>query len=226
LEETSQKPVRRKKRNGITRFGKGRGRLESSGAGSAPGHPKVTSIVPAERNTSPKWVVPWNVVTAVRARAIGIIYALYFIVAVASAGGGVWLQLVSTGVYAIFVLLIARAFFRWNPVMAAAAAFAGLAGCILQGHGIAEHSMPLKYAALAMFGAFCVLLGCLIVAKPLVPRVLGVLMIVAGVGWLTFLAPPVALPIARYTEIVGGIAELALMLWLLVRGIDPATRSS
>jgi len=42
----------------------------------------------------------------------------------------------------------------------------------------------------------------------------------AGVGWLAFLIPAVALRFAIYIEGLGIFAEAALMLWLIVKGVN------
>lgn len=76
----------------------------------------------------------------------------------------------------------------------------------------------------AFFGAHCLLLGWLLFNSPLFPRILGILMAVAAVGYLiesfgTALAP-------QYGAIYGWIvlvpavaAELSLCLWLLIKGV-------
>src|SRR5579862_1255923 len=70
------------------------------------------------------------------------------------------------------------------------------------------------------FGVYCVLLGYLIFWSSFLPRFLGVLMAFAGLGWLTFLFPPLANQLSPYNLALGFLAELALMLWLLVMGVD------
>jgi hypothetical protein len=47
-----------------------------------------------------------------------------------------------------------------------------------------------------------------------------VLVAVAGVGWLTFLSPPLANSLLTYLEVLGFLGEVPLMLWLLVMGIN------
>jgi Domain of unknown function (DUF4386) len=70
------------------------------------------------------------------------------------------------------------------------------------------------------FGVYCLLIGYLIFKSSFLPRILGVLMAVAGLGWLTFLFPPLADYLSPYNLVLGFLAELALMIWLLVMGVD------
>jgi hypothetical protein len=51
------------------------------------------------------------------------------------------------------------------------------------------------------------------------PRSLGVLMALAGLGWLVFLTP-LAVPLSTYLKILGFLAEASLMLWLVVKGVN------
>jgi hypothetical protein len=69
-------------------------------------------------------------------------------------------------------------------------------------------------------GLFLLLIGYLIVRSTFLPRVLGVLIALAGAGWLTFLSPPLASQVLPYIEALGFIAEVLLMLWLLVVGVN------
>lgn len=74
--------------------------------------------------------------------------------------------------------------------------------------------------ALVFFGLFQLMLGYLIFKSTFLPRVLGALIALAGVGWLTFLAPPLANVLLTYLEVFGFLAEAVLMLWLLVMGVN------
>lgn len=68
-----------------------------------------------------------------------------------------------------------------------------------------------------LFGFFEIVLGYLILESTFLPRWLGWLFIIAGVGGLTFLWPPFATSI--FPLIVAlGVAELILAIWLMVRG--------
>lgn len=76
------------------------------------------------------------------------------------------------------------------------------------------------YISLVLFGLYDVLLGYLVVRSSYVPRPIGVLLICAGVGWLAFLWPPLATALSSAVLPLGALAEIALMFWLLLRGVD------
>jgi len=69
------------------------------------------------------------------------------------------------------------------------------------------------------FGFYCLLIGGLILRSTFLPRILGVLMALAGAGWLTFLSPQHAHSLDPYIRVPGVIGELSLTLWLLFMGL-------
>ncbi len=73
---------------------------------------------------------------------------------------------------------------------------------------------------LVFFGFYCLLIGYLILKSTFLPRMLGVLMALAGLGWLTFLYPPLANYLDPYVRIPGIVGEGSLTLWLLVMGVN------
>ena len=73
---------------------------------------------------------------------------------------------------------------------------------------------------LVFFGLHCFGVGYLIHRSTFLPRAIGALMMFAGVGWLTFLYPPLANSLAPFNMAPGGIGEITLTLWLLVRGVN------
>jgi hypothetical protein len=81
-------------------------------------------------------------------------------------------------------------------------------------------NVQVGYIALVFFGVFQIALGYLIWRSGFLPRVLGALIALAGVGWLTFLSPPLATHLLGPLEVLGIVAEGSLMLWLLVMGVD------
>jgi hypothetical protein len=70
------------------------------------------------------------------------------------------------------------------------------------------------------FGFYCLLIGYLIFRSRFMPRFLGVGMAIAGLGGLTFLAPPLVHYLFPFI-MLGGIGEGALVVWLLVVGVNP-----
>jgi hypothetical protein len=73
---------------------------------------------------------------------------------------------------------------------------------------------------LVFFGFFDFLIGCLILRSTFLPRILGVFMALAGLGWLTFLSPPLGNYLSHYVLPLGFLAEFLLMVWLLVKGVN------
>jgi hypothetical protein len=79
------------------------------------------------------------------------------------------------------------------------------------------------HISFVLFGFFMLGLGALIVRSTFLPRLLGGLWIAAALGWLTFLWPPLAAALWSYGIVpLGGLAEVSLMVWLLVKGVDVA----
>jgi len=76
------------------------------------------------------------------------------------------------------------------------------------------------YIYLVFFGMFNLSIGYLIFKSAFLPRILGVLMALSGLGWLTFVSPPLANQVLPYIELLGILAEASLMLWLLVKGVN------
>ncbi len=77
-----------------------------------------------------------------------------------------------------------------------------------------------NHVALVFFGSFQLVLGYLIFRSTFLPRAIGVLIAIAGVGWLTFMVPPISSALLVYLEILGIVAEGLLMMWLLVLGVN------
>jgi uncharacterized membrane protein (DUF485 family) len=75
--------------------------------------------------------------------------------------------------------------------------------------------------ALIPFGLHCVLTGCLIVRSTFLPRILGVLMALAGAGYLVFLWPSLGDRLFfPYIVVPGVLGEGSLTLWLLFKGVN------
>ena len=73
------------------------------------------------------------------------------------------------------------------------------------------------------FGLWLIPLGLLIVRSGFLPKVLGVLLIVGGVGYVIdvlvhFLAPSLAPAVTPIATAPSGLAEIGLIFWLLIKG--------
>jgi hypothetical protein len=74
--------------------------------------------------------------------------------------------------------------------------------------------------ALVFFGFATLLNGYLVVRSTFLPRMLGLLSIVGGLGWLTFLYRPLADPLTPYILAVGILGGASQILWFLVFGVN------
>ena len=73
---------------------------------------------------------------------------------------------------------------------------------------------------LVFFGLWCVLIGYLIARSTFLPRTIGVLYALAGLGYLTLLYVPLAKYLYPYNLALAGPGEISLLLWLLVKGVN------
>jgi Domain of unknown function (DUF4386) len=83
--------------------------------------------------------------------------------------------------------------------------------------------------AVVFFAFYDLLIGYLILKSTFLPRVLGVLMAIGGLCYLTnsfanFLAPGYAAYLLPYILMPSGVAELSFCLWLLVLGVNVPRR--
>ena len=214
-----------------------------------------------------------------RARITGVVYLLYFLMAVfaeffmrglvvsgdaaATANNilahqpffrlGLATGLIATACYVAVTALSYDLFKPVNRSLSLLAAFFSLLGCAILAFASVFRIAPLvvlgggqylsvfkveQLRALAslflelygqgvnicfvFFGVYCLLIGYLIFRSVFLPRILGVLMAFAGLGWLTFLSPTLANYLSPYIQVLGVLAEGSLMLWLLVRGVNVA----
>jgi hypothetical protein len=74
--------------------------------------------------------------------------------------------------------------------------------------------------ALVFVGLNHLVIGYLIFRSNFLPRVLGPLMVFAGLGWLTYLSLPLVNHLSPYNLASAIFAELSLMLWLLMLGVN------
>lgn len=129
------------------------------------------------------------------------------------------LNVISIACYITVTLFFYAMFKPVNKSLSLLAALFSLAGCAVQALSN-FHLIPSYVSPLVFFGPFCILIGYLVIRSTFLPRALGALMALAGVGWLVYLAPPVASRLSVYIEVLGILAEGLLMLWLLVMGVN------
>lgn len=157
------------------------------------------------------------------ARTAGLFYSLTFLTGGATLFVRGRLGLVTGLAAAVFYLMVTVLLYHvFKPVsrsLSLFAAFVSIVGCAIGPLGLLVPAAS-QINPLVFFGFYCLLIGYLIFRSGFLPQVLGVLMGFAGLGWLTFLSPPLAHDLYPYNMVPGLIGEGALTCWLLVKGVN------
>jgi Domain of unknown function (DUF4386) len=74
--------------------------------------------------------------------------------------------------------------------------------------------------ALVFFGFYALLTGYLIIRSTFLPRILGVVSVLGGLGWLSFLYLPLGYRLFPYIAGFGILGAASLIVWLLVFGVN------
>ena len=74
--------------------------------------------------------------------------------------------------------------------------------------------------ALVFLGVCTIFQGYLIIKSTFLPRLLGVIAVVSGFGWLSYLYPPLGRALFYYLVVVAMLGLVLTAGWLLVRGVD------
>jgi hypothetical protein len=164
--------------------------------------------------------------THFRARMTGAVYLLYFVTVIFAASliGRVPVaysdaaNLVANALYVAVTILLYDIFKAVNRNVAILAVVISVAGCVVQSLSLFHLTAP--QSSLPIFGCFNLAIGYLILRSTFLPRVLGALMVLSGLAWLTALSAELVRHIGTYVEIVGIVAEACLMLWLLLMGVN------
>jgi hypothetical protein len=161
-----------------------------------------------------------------KARIAGVFYLLTIVTggfAAVFVSGRLVANLIATSCYVAVTLLFYDMFKPVNRSLSLLAAFFSLVGCSIGALG-AFHLAPDVGGAgdvgLVFFGLYCFLTGYLIFRSTFLPRILGALMALGGLGWLTFLSAPLANYLSPYNFAPGLLGEGSLTLWLLVIGVN------
>lgn len=159
-----------------------------------------------------------------KARLAGLFYALNIVTGSLSlffAGRGLSTygdaaNLVAAACYVVVTLLFYALFKPVSRSASLVAACFSLVGCVLSVLAIFGFSPGIS--PLAFFGAYCLMIGYLILRSSFLPGVLGILMMIGGLGWLTFLAGAAG-QLKPFNLVPGVVGETVLTLWLLVKGV-------
>lgn len=73
---------------------------------------------------------------------------------------------------------------------------------------------------LVFFGFWCFLTGYMIFRSSFLPRILGVLLAIDGLGWMTYVVPPFARHLFPLIAAASALAEIPLQLWLIIMGVN------
>jgi hypothetical protein len=158
-----------------------------------------------------------------KARVAGVFYLLNIVtgaLALSVSGRlGLAANLIAAACYIAVTLLFYDIFRPVDRSLSLLAALFSLVGCAIGALG-PFHLAPPRINNLVFFGFYCLLIGYLILRSTFLPRTLGVLMGIGGLGWLTFLSPPLANYLSPYNLAPGILGEGALTVWLLVVGLN------
>jgi hypothetical protein len=100
-----------------------------------------------------------------------------------------------------------------NKRLALLATSLNLVAMIFEAQRVNPHGQDV---GLVIHGMSFIVFGYLILRSTFLPRILGVLMATAGLGWLTYLSTP----FQHYNLAICLFGEGSVMLWLLVMGVN------
>ena len=157
-----------------------------------------------------------------KARVAGVFYLLAVLTAAFAEGfvRGRLLYaagLIPVAAFVVVTLLLYQLFKPVNRSVALLAALLNLVGLTFE--ALEWHLWGVNIA-LIFHGLYCLLIGFLVFRSAFLPRMLGVLMAIGGLAWLTDLSIPLTHHLSPYNVISGFIGEGLLMLWFLVIGLN------
>lgn len=135
--------------------------------------------------------------------------------------GTIALLALTSGLVAMAITAVA-AIFELGPLAILQTTSAGLSAGELRAQALllVQVGGQVGPISLVFSGVFQILNGYLIFRSGFLPRIFGMLVAAAGLGWFVFLAPPLANSLLTGLEVLGFLGEVPLMLWLLVMGIN------
>lgn len=157
-----------------------------------------------------------------KARVAGMFYLLAVLTAVFAEGFVRGRLLYAAGLipvacFVVVTLLLYQLFKPVNRSLALLATIFNLVGLIFEA---LELHLGGVNVALIFHGFYCLLIGYLVLRSVFLPRILGMLMAIGGLAWLTDLSTPLTNHLSPYNVVSGFVGEGSLMLWLLVIGLN------
>jgi hypothetical protein len=160
------------------------------------------------------------------ARIAGLLYLLNIAIGITAlvwqrqgrAAAADWMTLAGAVEYALVVVLLGRLFEPAGRALSWAVAAIGVIACAVSA-GVPLHLYAPPGNIVMVFGPYCIGLGIVVVRSGMMPRVIGLLLVLAGISWLTFAVPDLVHRLAPWNTAVGAIPELLLTLWLLAFGV-------
>jgi Domain of unknown function (DUF4386) len=125
--------------------------------------------------------------------------------------------LLAVSIMVVVTLLVYEIFKPVNRSLSLLAAFLSLVGLTFEALRLQPHGVNI---AIVFAGLYCLLIGYLIFRSAFLPRILGALVAIAGLGWLTYLSTPLANHLSPYNLAAGLLGEASVFLWLLVMGVN------
>jgi Domain of unknown function (DUF4386) len=125
--------------------------------------------------------------------------------------------LIPVACFVVVTLLLYQLFRPVNRRLALIATLFNLVGLSLEALELHLWGMNV---ALIFHGFYCLVIGYLVFRSTFLPRILGILMAVGGLAWLTDLSIPLTDHLSPYNVITGFAGEGLLMLWLFVFSVN------
>ena len=150
-------------------------------------------------------------------KIVGLVYVAFLLLSLAGTKlRNMPLQLVANATGFALALLLYRLFAPADPRIALALLPLAFIHYVIQGVGQVQADAGTLRLALLPFAAYLVVLGYLIARSTFAPIALGLLIALAGLGWLIAVVPRVPTWSALAVVLFGIVAEVALAIWLLV----------
>jgi hypothetical protein len=125
--------------------------------------------------------------------------------------------LIAVAIMVVVTLLLYDIFKPVNRGLSLLAAFFSFVGLTFEAIRLQPRGVNV---AIVFAGFYCLLIGYLIFRSMFLPRILGALMVIGGLGWLTYLSNRLVNYLSPYNLAWALLAEASVFLWLLVMGVN------